>query len=359
MLNGSSETVDLFGLKLRKIKELGIGRNGLATLVEDQNRKKYVLKTSYISGFDSVGEEEYAINKKLGRAYGYQKKIPTPFQNTGQNRSCNALLLNYFEAFEKNGFAGFVSQKGKNLLKALRMVEALEAMLNKGICQYDGKPDNFVCYEQNGDFDVNIIDFGNAKIINPQSLSQRKINEKPIIDGFLSFAFSNHDGESVLDPRDSDKFEGVTSFAAAKQRINYLLRIENQANPQVQMQNRYAARHVNPQVVQPVQCRALPRVVQAVPGVQATPREQPMRRIQAAPRPQRSIDPQVYLERCIKNGLQLGARHALRDGAKMTPELGMIVNNDAYQRNNPKMTKLMNDLGYIRHANRQRIRQRR
>lgn len=137
------------------------------------------------------------------------------------------------------------------------------------------------------------------------------------------------------------------------------MQIENQANPQVQIQNRYAARHVNPQVVQPVQRRALPRAAQAVPGVQATPREQPMPGIQAAPRPQRSIDPQVYLEQCIKNGLQLSARRALRDGAKMTPELRMIVNDAAYQRNNPKMTKLMNDLGYIRHANRQRIRHRR
>lgn len=231
----SAQTCQLFGKTLRKVKELGFGRNGIVVLVQDTAGKQYVLKYSH-NGAD-LDEKEYAINNKLGRAHGFQKNVPQPFFESPNNQydrrcniapNCEVLLLDYLPDYTKDGYSGFASKKEKNLLKALRMIEALEDMLNKGILQDDVKLCNFVSYEQNNDFKVDVIDFGNASIVGRSSPQDRKKHEKQLVSDFFEQACFDHDWAApILKDDDYEMFEDLTSFQAAKNQLQKMLHQEN------------------------------------------------------------------------------------------------------------------------------------
>ncbi len=352
----STQNCQLFGKSLKKVKELGFGRNGVAVLVEDTAGKQYVLKYSH-NGY--INENEYKINQRLDRAYGYQRNVPVPFENNynASHPKCDALLIEYLPGYEKDDHSGFVTHREKNLLKALRMMESLENLLNKGVCQYDVKLCNFVCFEKNNDFKVDVIDFGNAKIVEQPSLDERKEYEEHLVASLMEQACFEHDwAEAILKQEDYDSFKDLKSIQDAKIQLRKLLAKENSSRNYSQVP---AAPVVQPAPVVLMRNQNTPQgdleycvdkglqkgVLKALAqGAQLT-REIIAKLDDAAyklinPKTHQVIA-QTYLENSIKQGLQIGAVRALKHGAELTPTMINKLNDSAYQRENPKMMLAM------------------
>lgn len=315
------------GKQLAVVRRLGRGSFATVYLVKDNTGKQYSLKIMHSK---PENDNEAQINRKLGRLHGYQKSpsigeghydallldhIPGKIMDCFLTDSeiCNAVYdgdevaeLSYKQDYLRHPYHGFSSGLARNITFALRLVEAVERIHQKNINHGDMRSRNVVFLEKDGDFAIDMIDFGGSKDVghNPSRFAD-EANVMELIKASLPpQAYTEFQRLENASRRGSE--QSLSSMKAALEQM--LPRTVAQHNPPIQSPAPAPVQHPN----------AAPPVL--IREVRPDPRQ----------------NPQAYLEHCVKNGLQIGAVKALNNGARLTPELIARLSDANYRRDNPK-----------------------